>query len=973
MPNTRSSRIVFHHRPCSRLFSLFFFSGWVLCAQTPTLSITNYQLVGSQTVQRTLNLTYGAQLTNTGNALPAVTAVVTSLSPALVVAAGQDTLQFTPVPANSQVISSNTFTIQTIGNQTIDFSQLQWTFETVGVELPASVSLAAGGSVSFPVTLGSPAPAGGVSITLASSNANVAAVSPSAVFVPAGAASPRGVATVTGNSAGSATISASATGYATANTQVLVTSGSSGGGNTMSFSPGSLTVNAGASQNLTLNLSAPAASALAVSLSSSNSSIASVPSTVSFAASASSVSVPVTGVAAGSVTITASAATLGSATASITVASAGGGIVLPSNLTLAPGNSASLPVSLATPAASSVSITLTSSNPAIASVFPASVSIPAGATGGRQTPAVTGNASGSATITASASGYANATAQVQVSGGTSTGLSLSFSPASLTINGDVTQNLTLDLSAPMPAGETLVVSLASSNTAVATVPSTVSFGSGTTLSVPITGVAPGSVTVTASAAGVTGAAVNVTIAQAAPGAIVLPSSLSVAPCSSVNFSVTLGSAAPSGGVSITLASTNTAIAAVSPATLTIPAGATSGSTAATVTGMTGGSASITASAIGYRTANTPVTVTRKAVNMMIVVDRSGSVVAEGAQPAIQTALAKFVADPAACSLLDGVDTVGLVSFGGTWNLDFAPQTHFQTATPNIGTAIDNIPFDSNSSTNTAEGLYQAWYQLYQMNGPDALNVIVLLTDGRPSAFTSNWTPSATSTCVNKAKRGGVFETYVGLGSYPFWPPPSSGNDSTGLYATHFSGFPETANLAPDSTNCYYDSNTFNVFEDFGGVFPASVGPVDNVASGPGYPPGFSTPGTGLSTRSGYYVLGNQSMLDPQSGRYAAFNAADNMATLIRQDITLQPTLVVIGLNYSGITEPLDADWLARVASDPNYVTTGTDSDALGGAGVTPGHSVYQSGQTPGIYCNSTLSTLSTCFAQVASALQGLIR
>lgn len=360
------------------------------------------------------------------------------------------------------------------------------------------------------------------------------------------------------------------------------------------------------------------------------------------------------------------------------------------------------------------------------------------------------------------------------------------------------------------------------------------------------------------------------------------------------------------------------------------------------------------------------------IAMMIVVNRSGSVTSESAQATIQDNLTTFVATASTSYLVDGVDTVGMVSFGGTWNLDYTPTTHFQTGTPNIGTAITNIPFcpttSITSSTNTAEGLYQAWYQLYQMNLPGSLNVIVLLTDGRPSAFTSNWTPTSGSSCTNKAARGGVFETYVGLGSYPFWPPPTSPNESTGLYATTFSAIPETSYGAPNSAGCNYNpvsSNAANVGNDFGGNFPASVGPVDNVGSGAGYPPGFSTAGTGLSTQSGYYTQACTTMSDPKCGRYAAFNAADNMAKLIRKDTKLQPMLFVIGLNYSGTsTEPLDADWLARVANDSTYTVQAADSDA----GVTVGQRVYQSGQTPGMYCNSTKATLSVCFAQVTNAL-----
>jgi Mg-chelatase subunit ChlD len=360
------------------------------------------------------------------------------------------------------------------------------------------------------------------------------------------------------------------------------------------------------------------------------------------------------------------------------------------------------------------------------------------------------------------------------------------------------------------------------------------------------------------------------------------------------------------------------------------------------------------------------------IAMMIVVDRSGSVTSEGAQAQIQSALTTFVATASSSYLVDGVDTVGMVTFGGTWNLDFTPSTHFQTNTPNIGTAITNIPFcpstSITSSTNTAEGLYQAWYQLYsaQMNLPGALNVIVLLTDGRPSAFTSNWTPISTSSCTNKTKRSGVFETYVSLGSYPFWPPTGS-NESTGLYATQYQGIPETNYEPVNSANCAYDpvsSNAGNVGTDFGGNFPNSVGPVDNVGSGTNYPPGFSTPGTGISTQTGYYTSPGTTISNPVSGRYAAFNVADNMATLIRQDTTLKPMMFVIGLSYGNtVTEPLDADWLARVANDPNYVTVGSDTNV-----AAAGQSVFQASQTPGLYCNSTPATLPVCFAQVTNAL-----
>jgi len=354
------------------------------------------------------------------------------------------------------------------------------------------------------------------------------------------------------------------------------------------------------------------------------------------------------------------------------------------------------------------------------------------------------------------------------------------------------------------------------------------------------------------------------------------------------------------------------------------------------------------------------------IAMMIVVDRSGSVVNEGAQGTIQTALSTFVATASSSYLVDGVDTVGMISFGGTWNLDYSPSIHFQTGSPNIQTAINNIPF-GNSSTNTAEGLYQAWTQLYQMNLPGSLNVIVLLTDGRPSAFTGGITPTGGTTCTNKVWRGGVLEASVSVGSYPFWPPPTS-NNVTGLFAAPFVALQETSYLAANNSGCYYASNAGNVYKDFNGNFLGSAGPVDRVgAANPAYT---NAAGTGISTQGPYYAAPGTSMTSTQAVRYAAFNVADNMATLIRSDTTLKPMIFVIGLNYSGTSEePLDADWLARVANDPNYVTVGLNPpDPTKPAGL----SVYQNSQTPGMYCNSTKATLSACFSQVTSQLLRLM-
>ncbi len=88
-----------------------------------------YQLVNQTFVSRSQSYyTYQAILVNNGVAVPSVTATVTSLSPAIGVVAGQGTVHFSPVPAHSSVVSTDTFTI--LVNGLFDPSQLVWSFNS---------------------------------------------------------------------------------------------------------------------------------------------------------------------------------------------------------------------------------------------------------------------------------------------------------------------------------------------------------------------------------------------------------------------------------------------------------------------------------------------------------------------------------------------------------------------------------------------------------------------------------------------------------------------------------------------------------------------------------------------------------------------------------------------------------------------------------------------------------------------------
>jgi PKD domain len=196
----------------------------------------------------------------------------------------------------------------------------------------------------------------------------------------------------------------------------------------------------------------------------------------------------------------------------------GVGILLPASVTVGLNLSSPFPVTLSTGAPSgAIFITLTSSDPSKVVVAPGAFIIPQGATAPNVVPTVTGIAPGSATVTAAAYGLASASRVVQVTSGSApgpgpgTGTAMSFTPASLMINGTATQNLTLLLPAVAPPGG-LAVQLSSSNPAAASVPSTVNIASGTASAlVPVTGVSPGAATITASAANYQSAAALVNV------------------------------------------------------------------------------------------------------------------------------------------------------------------------------------------------------------------------------------------------------------------------------------------------------------------------------------------------------------------------------------------------------------------------------------------------------------------------------
>ena len=283
-------------------------------------------------------------------------------------------------------------------------------------------------------------------------------------------------------------------------------------------------------------------------------------------------------------------------------ASSRGIINVPATTALQVGQCVAFPITLsATAPVGGSTIALLSSDPSV-TVSPATVSIVAGSNTPATQPQICGASFGSATVSATNPFYTSGSGAVNVSAPT-----IAFGGSPLTIGGTATQNLTLTLSAALPTP--LTVTLTSGNTAVATVPNTVTIPANTkTIPVPVTGVAPGQTTISASANGIASPAPATVIVKAD---IILPTGLLIPPGGQLPFPVQLASPAGAGGVFITLTSSNTSKVTFNGGNSTfsvlIPAGQTK-STQAVVNGVAEGDSVITAKAQGLATASVVVSV-----------------------------------------------------------------------------------------------------------------------------------------------------------------------------------------------------------------------------------------------------------------------------------------------------------------------------------------------------------------------------
>ena len=315
--------------------------------------------------------------------------------------------------------------------------------------------------------------------------------------------------------------------------------------------------------------------------------------------------------------------------------------------------------------------------------------------------------------------------------------------------------------------------------------------------------------------------------------------------------------------------------------------------------------------------------TRRDVNLMLVLDRSGSMSGQPCTDMVNAATT-FTG-----MFMDGRDRIGMVTFGTEVYNAYPASPAFKSGGATVATALSNIT--CGGGTNTSDALWQAYQQLVAINQPLALNLIVLFTDGYPTGYSGRFKVKTAANSADPWYAGAspCTDTTDKIGSYV----DNLAGNGWGIYNRAASSFGTSSSIVSNSAGCFFASAQYNVIYDMT------------------YHP--ESDANGVAT-TGYKVLNRFTggaypnaiiAQDMNNGGNVSWNAADNAAVAIRQNATLSPVIYTIGLGSNG---GVDDVLLKRIANDPaanNY-----------DAARATGRYIY----TP------TSGDLANAFAQIAS-------
>jgi Flp pilus assembly protein TadG len=368
------------------------------------------------------------------------------------------------------------------------------------------------------------------------------------------------------------------------------------------------------------------------------------------------------------------------------------------------------------------------------------------------------------------------------------------------------------------------------------------------------------------------------------------------------------------------------------------------------------------------------TASRRDVNLILVLDRSGSMANSNSCEPMKEAAREFVSNFA-----EGRDRMALIGYSSGYRTGFAPSKTFKTSSPTLDSVIAGIT--CTGGTSAAMAISEAYNHILAINEPGALNLILFFTDGVPTGLTASFPIKR----VSDSRLGDGSSTYPSTSSsYTF--PKSTCQDALGRTNTNAAWDPQNRAgvLAATGDGTATTGTTYGIYNaitaSLSGNDISINGPTDSSTSRAGCSFGPDTTNLTRVRRDIAYipntdVYGNDmtccyrvpSYFKFTTGPYTGFirpdrpssigaaatNATDNAATRIRQDASFTPIFYVIGLGDAA--SPADQVLLAKIA---NSTTS----------------AYYQPAQPTGMYIYAPDSTeLNQAFSRIASEILRLSR
>ena len=341
---------------------------------------------------------------------------------------------------------------------------------------------------------------------------------------------------------------------------------------------------------------------------------------------------------------------------------------------------------------------------------------------------------------------------------------------------------------------------------------------------------------------------------------------------------------------------------------------------------------------------------RRDVNLLLILDRSGSMMlAPGPPwPQLQDA-AKFFVNQFDTT----ADRLGLVTFGTSARVDYAmnysPGQDFKTG---INTIIDSHQVNTANRTNPTQALYLGYKELNTLNDPTALNAVVFFTDGQPTAF-SNWFDvriSGTPRSTVGSPRYGVIHTtqdhttFRGLAKPFATGIPGSSSDIVQLENTVTGTSPAGNDIETLLDTPALTSNGLRPFSPEGsGVSP--MFPIDN--------------GPKAVDEDGSNLISGTNSVAAQEVENMAINATLEVGKVARDAGTLSGGIRIYCIGLGGWLGPAEHGFLKSLANT-------TDQEA--------GYPAHDPNQAEGIYYYAPgPSQLRQAFQTVASEIFRLIQ